>query len=127
MAAKKEEEIVKAFSASKGGNTEEKDRLIDILVENASSNECKYCNDINYNDCANNHSFPLLYHAAALHTREFFFIAANYFTHVLETDQYVPAEISVSKYSVRKGVIDVYHSIINPGIFLLFSLAVLLF
>lgn len=44
----------------------------------------------------------------------FYFFASNYFVKKLSDDIY-PAEIAIAKFSLREGITDVYHTLINPG------------
>uniref|UniRef100_A0A0K8ULA0 Protein maelstrom n=1 Tax=Bactrocera latifrons TaxID=174628 RepID=A0A0K8ULA0_BACLA len=50
-----------------------------------------------------------------LKTQPYYFVMVNYFTRSLGSGCYVPAEISVAKYSLQEGVCRTYHSFINPG------------
>ncbi|XP_039961078.1 protein maelstrom 1 [Bactrocera tryoni] len=50
-----------------------------------------------------------------LKTQPYYFLMVNYFTRSLGSGCYVPAEISVAKYSLQEGVCRTYHSFINPG------------
>lgn len=44
----------------------------------------------------------------------YYFIMANYFAKTLK-GAYIPAEIALSKYSLKDGIINKFHSYINPG------------
>ncbi|XP_011192543.2 protein maelstrom 1 [Zeugodacus cucurbitae] len=50
-----------------------------------------------------------------LDTQTYHFIMVNYFVRSLRGGIYVPAEISVVKYSLKEGLCRLYHSFINPG------------
>lgn len=49
-----------------------------------------------------------------LNTLEFCVMACNYFCKI-SNGSYIPAEIAVLKFSLQEGIIDVYHSLVNPG------------
>lgn len=46
--------------------------------------------------------------------QEFFFIAGNYFCKD-NNQEYVPAEIALTKYSLNSGCINKYHAYLDPG------------
>ena len=46
----------------------------------------------------------------------FFVIFSHIFTHIEDTVcLYIPAEVSIAKFSLQDGVLQVYHGFINPG------------
>ncbi|XP_061403051.1 protein maelstrom 1-like [Musca vetustissima] len=51
-----------------------------------------------------------------LEKQSYYFIMANYFTKTLKGGVYVPAELAVSKFSLKEGVSRVYQTLINPGV-----------
>lgn len=48
-------------------------------------------------------------------SQPYYFLTVNYFTRSISGAFYVPAEISVAKYSLEEGVCRTYHSFLNPG------------
>ncbi|XP_073828405.1 protein maelstrom 1-like [Musca autumnalis] len=51
-----------------------------------------------------------------LEKQTYYFIMVNYFTKTLKGGVYVPAELAVSKFSLKEGVSRIYQTLINPGV-----------
>ena len=50
-----------------------------------------------------------------LKTDEMFLIHVNIFVKTDDDELYYPAEMAICKFSVRDGVLDTYHTFIDPG------------
>lgn len=48
---------------------------------------------------------------AVLETQSYYFIMVNYFT----KDSYTPAELAVVQFTLKHGMRNIYHTLINPG------------
>lgn len=48
--------------------------------------------------------------------QKYFFVMVNYFTKTLQGGVYLPAEISLCRFSLKDGISHKFHSFVNPGV-----------
>ena len=51
----------------------------------------------------------------SLESTKFNVLEVNFFARIDECNMYVPAEISVAEFSLKEGVVNMYHSFPRPG------------
>ena len=54
--------------------------------------------------------------AGTLETKKFNIIETNIFAKIEESGEYIPAEISIAKFSLKEGVVQVYHAFPKAGV-----------
>lgn len=63
----------------------------------------------------------IYFYILELDTKSYYFIMVNYFTKTLKSAVYVPAELSVCEYCLKDGIKRTYHTLINPGMHLVYN------